>query len=64
MRVKTYAHGDKEDNWMLGEKIGLSEQAISENFKYINYELEIEYEVDMATGKFEMISVDGRKFVI
>lgn len=61
--IKMYLHSDKEDNWDIGEEIGLSEEAISEEFKYALYEVEVDVEVDMETGKTKILAVDGVKLV-
>jgi hypothetical protein len=40
-----YLHSDKESNWELGEELGLSNDAISDEFRSCCYEIEIEVEV-------------------
>lgn len=53
--IKMYLHGDKESNWEQGKKIGLSDEAISENFAYALYEVEFDVEVDMETGDTKIL---------
>ena len=60
MRVKKYLHSSKENNLDLAKKIGLDDEA-AENFMYALYEVEFELEVDMETGDYEIVSVDGVK---
>lgn len=60
VRTKMYLHGEKESNYELGEKLGLSEEAIK-NFAYALYEVEFEVEVDTKTGDYTIIAVNGRK---
>lgn len=59
--VTIYAHVGKDSNWETGEKIGLSEEAIKNHFKYCCSEVELEIEVDMETGESEILAVDRRK---
>ena len=40
-RTTMYLHSDKESNWDKGKDIGLSEDAIGQNFKYCLYEIEV-----------------------
>lgn len=61
MIITTYVHGDKETNYSLGKRAGLTGNALK-NFCYAGYELELEYEVDEKTGEHVLLSVDGKKF--
>lgn len=58
-RIKLYAHRDKESNWSKGEQIGLSEEAIQENFVYALYEVEFDVEVQ-ENGETRIIAVGGK----
>lgn len=58
--IKMYLHGSKDSNWETGEEIGLSEDAIKENFAYALYEVEFDVEVDMETGETKIMTVDGK----
>jgi hypothetical protein len=62
-RVKMYLHGDKDSNWRTGHDIGLSEEAIRQEFKYALYEVEVEIEVNR-DGTYKMVSVDGRTLAV
>lgn len=61
--IKYYLHGDKDTNWELGERIGLTEEAIRNHFRGACYEVEVDLEVDMLTGESKIIAVDGRKLL-
>jgi hypothetical protein len=60
MLAKIYVHGSKEQNADTGRQLGLTGEALN-NFKYAAYEVELEYEVDPATGEAELLKVDGRE---
>lgn len=64
MKVKTtlYLHGDKESNYEkftdLCEKAGIvPEPAAERQFAYALYEVTVEIEVDLNTGKYEIIGM-------
>ncbi len=61
--VKMYLHGDKDSNWQIGEDIGLSEEAIRENFKYALYEVELDVEVHK-DGNIKVIAFDGIRITL
>ena len=50
MKVKFYLHTNKDQNWQLGEELGLKEEALR-MFRYALYEVEIDAEVDEDTGR-------------
>jgi len=56
-KVDIYLHGSKEDNWIKGEEIGLSEEAIKENFAYTAYEVRLTYEVQR-DGTTKLLAVN------
>jgi len=56
--VKSYLHGSKEYGCQLGEEIGLSEEAIEENFKWLHYEVELTLLV-YEDGNYIITHVDG-----
>lgn len=62
MRITTYLHGSKEDNYSNGKEAGLSEKAL-EYFMYANYEVKIDLEVDEKTGASKIVAVDGRELM-
>lgn len=53
-----YLHGDKETNWEKGQELGLSDEAISENFRYACYEVGIIVEVN-EDGTCQAIGLEG-----
>lgn len=65
MKVTTtvYLHSSKESMLDAGEKLGLSEEALS-NFKYACYEVAVTLSVDTRTGEADIIEVDGRHLVL
>ncbi len=62
MEVVTYLHGSKEQCWGLGEKIGLSEEALK-YFKHALTEFEVVLSVDMETGESEPVKFNGKLLV-
>lgn len=58
MRAIAYAHSSKESMWELGEQIGVKEEALP-MFKYALTEVRFELEVDINTGNFKILTVDG-----
>ena len=54
---KLYLHSDKDSNWEDGQRMGLDDEAIADQFKYALYEVEFEVAVDMDTGEYQIISV-------
>lgn len=54
-QVSVYLHGDKESNWDTAQKIGLSEEAFTEKFKYALYEVEFNLEVN-EDGTYKILS--------
>lgn len=59
MRTDIYVHRDKDANWELAEKLGMSEDA-SRNFSYTCLELKVTIEVDLETGNSEIIAVNDK----
>lgn len=55
----TYVHGNKETLWELGEKLGLSGDALS-MFRHACDEIKIGLRVDLDTGLAEIVSVDDK----
>lgn len=65
MKATVYVHGDKESNWTTGEEIGLSEEAIRENFKYALYEVAFNLEVNEdGTYKIKSLETNGKKYTL
>jgi hypothetical protein len=65
--VKTtiYVHGDEESNWEKGEQLGLSEDAIKENFKYALYEVGFVLDVNEdGTYKILSLEIDKKKYAL
>lgn len=58
MRVTLYLHTDKETNYAVGEKVGLTPEQLK-RFIYTGYEHEAVYEV-AEDGFATLISIDGR----
>lgn len=56
-RTRMYLHSDKESNWEIGEELGLSEEAIRENFRYCLYELEVVIDV-YEDGTWEVVEAN------
>lgn len=59
MKATVYLHSTKESMRDKGEQLGLKGPAL-ENFMYACYEVEIELEVDEATGNAKIVAVDQR----
>lgn len=55
IKTTMYLHSDKESNWEIGEELGLSEEAISKNFRGCLYELCVEIEV-YEDGTYKILS--------
>lgn len=60
MKITTYLHGSKEDNYDLGQRSGLKGKAL-DYFMYANYEVKVDLDVDEKTGKAKIVAVDGRE---
>ena len=56
--VRTFVHGSKEYGAALGEEIGLSDEAIRENFMWLHYEVELTILV-YEDGNYVITHVDG-----
>lgn len=59
---KCYLHASKESMWDLGEKLGLTGEALS-MFKHGFCEVEVEFEADKTTGDVSLVSVSWGKQV-
>lgn len=57
-RVKVYAHRSKESNFEFIERLGLSETA-EDNLKYLGYEIELIYDINIKTGEAKLVAADG-----
>lgn len=57
IRTDIFVHTSKESNFELGERLGLTGEAL-ENFKYACYEVKLSVLVDMETGDTEIVAVD------
>jgi hypothetical protein len=57
--IDIYVHKNKEDIWDKAEELGLQGQA-KKDFMYALTEVKLTLEVDMDTGKSEIIAVDDR----
>lgn len=53
-RTKIYVCSDKDQNWEVGERLGLTEDAIRKNFKYTLMEIAVEIEVNK-DGTYKII---------
>jgi len=58
--IALYLHANKEMNWDVGKKAGLTGDALR-TFLFAGDEHEIIYVVNMTTGAATAISIDGRK---
>lgn len=64
IRQKMYLHASKDGNWDLIDEIedelgeSLSDQFIS-NFPYALYEVGIDVEIDINTGRCKILAVNG-----
>jgi hypothetical protein len=58
MRATIYLHSNKESNWTLGEKLGLTGEALR-LFMYACTEVAVEIEVSQ-DGSATIVAVDGR----
>lgn len=59
MTATIYVHKDKESNYDLGRKLGLTGEAL-EMFCYACLEVKLTVEVDPKTGLATITHVDGR----
>lgn len=59
LKTQIYLYSDKNSNWELGEKLGLSGDALM-CFRHALSEVEIEIEVDESTGLSTIIACNGR----
>lgn len=57
IRTDIFVHTSKESNFELGERLGLTGEAL-QNFKYACYEVKLSVDVDMETGDVEIVEVD------
>lgn len=60
MKITMYLHSSKDSNYEVGQEAGLKGKAL-EKFAYCLYEVKFEVEVDEITGKYEILTVDGKK---
>jgi hypothetical protein len=60
MRVEIYLHSSKEQNLETGARLGLTGDALT-FFKYLAYEVKLEYDVDPKTGQGKLLKADGRE---
>lgn len=58
--TKIYLHGSCEENYQKGEELGLIGDALSK-FRYALYEVEFELKVDVKTGEYKILRVNGRE---
>ena len=56
--TSVYLHSSKDSMWEKGEEIGLTEEAIQENFRSCCYEVEITIQVN-EDGTYKILSCDG-----
>lgn len=59
LKTKMFLHSDKDTNRDMGEKLGLSDEALG-RFIYACYEVEVDLEVNEQTGEARIVAVDGR----
>lgn len=57
--VDIYASADQDSNWNLGEKLGLTGEALS-LFSFSGCEVKLTMELDAETGSTTIVAVDGR----
>lgn len=55
-RITMHVHGDKDQNWDIGENLGLSEATIKTKFKYCLLEVGIEIDV-YQNGEYKIIGI-------
>jgi hypothetical protein len=60
MKATIYLQSDRISNYNLGQKIGLTREAL-EMFSFACYEVEIVVEVNVETGECVIVSVDGKE---
>ena len=60
MRITAYVHADKGSMWNLGEKHGLTGDALL-MFRHALTEVIIDLDVDPKTGHAEIVRVDGHR---
>jgi len=60
IRTDVYVHADKDTMWELGEKLGLSEEALM-MFRHAASEVKLTIEVDEQTGESTIIACDGKE---
>jgi|SRR5208337_1826963 len=58
--IKLYAHDSGENAYDEGKKLGMDFDACRQ-LEHWAYELEFDVEVDLETGKTNLLAVDGRK---
>ncbi len=59
MKIQMYLHGDQEDNYYTGKKLGLTGNAL-ENFRYALHMVEFDIEVNEKTGNITIVKVNGK----
>lgn len=55
-KTSIYLHSDKDSNWETGQELGLSDEAISEQFKYAVSELEVHLDV-FENGEYDVVAI-------
>lgn len=58
-RVIVYVGSDKDSMYGIGETLGLNGDALS-MFRHLGSEVKLTYNVNLNTGRGELILVDGR----
>ena len=56
-KTSVYLHSNKEAMWDKGQELGLSEEAISDNFRSCCYEVKVNIEVN-EDGTYKILSVE------
>lgn len=59
MRTDIYVHRDKDANWELAEKLGMSPDA-ARNFSYTCLEIKVTLDVDLQTGDSVIVAVNDK----
>ena len=63
MRITTSLHSDRGDMWYTGEKAGLKGEDVLDEFSRALYSVSLELDVDEATGKATIASVNGKQLL-
>jgi hypothetical protein len=58
--IHTYLHSDKDTNSDLAREMGMGEDE-SSRFRYDLHEVEFTLEVDLETGNYRILRVDGKE---